>query len=194
MSKNSTTEENSKSVPQYIYDEVNSFDDALKMLDMIHTEPDNEANKEIGYTPISPRRRLPPEREAIIHKFNIGEHERYISAGKYPDGTLGEIFIGGLGKDGSTLRGMIETWAITVSLALQHGVTLATLANKFAYMRFEPEGITSNPEINVAKSIPDYVIRWLVSKFGSVEDHEIFGIMTKQVKENKAKALDAAGM
>ncbi|HEX7138055.1 MAG TPA: LAGLIDADG family homing endonuclease, partial [Vicinamibacterales bacterium] len=93
------------------------------------------------------RRRMPRERESLTHKFSIGGHEGYITAGKYEDGTVGEIFLTDIGKEGSTRRGMMNSFATAISIALQYGVPLETLVEKFSYMRFEPEGMTSNPEI-----------------------------------------------
>src|SRR6185436_5277320 len=111
------------------------------------------------------RRRMPVERQSITHKFSIGGHEGYITAGVYEDGTVGEIFITDIGKEGSTLRGMMNSFATAISIALQYGVPLETLVQKFSYMRFDPEGITQNPEIPFAKSMPDYIMRWLASRF-----------------------------
>ncbi|HEY6396503.1 MAG TPA: vitamin B12-dependent ribonucleotide reductase, partial [Solirubrobacteraceae bacterium] len=93
------------------------------------------------------RRRMPRERQSITHKFSIGGHEGYITAGMYNDGSIGEIFLTDIGKEGSTLRGMMNSFATAISIALQYGVPLETLVRKFSYMRFEPEGMTSNPEI-----------------------------------------------
>ena len=111
------------------------------------------------------RKRMPRERQSITHKFSIGGHEGYITAGMYEDGTVGEIFLTDIGKEGSTLRGMMNSFATAISIALQYGVPLETLVQKFSYMRFEPEGITGNPEIPFAKSMPDYIMRWLASRF-----------------------------
>src|SRR5207302_1582923 len=110
------------------------------------------------------RRRMPRERQSITHKFSIGGHEGYITAGMYEDGTVGEIFLTDIGKEGSTLRGMMNAFATAISISLQYGVPLETLVQKFSYMRFEPEGMTSNPEIPFAKSMPDYIMRWLASR------------------------------
>ena len=88
---------------------------------------------------------MPRERQSITHKFSIGGHEGYITAGMYEDGTVGEIFLTDIGKEGSTLRGMMNSFATAISIALQYGVPLETLVQKFAYMRFEPEGITTEP-------------------------------------------------
>ncbi|MGI8559529.1 MAG: vitamin B12-dependent ribonucleotide reductase [Solirubrobacteraceae bacterium] len=132
------------------------------------------------------RRRMPRERESITHKFSIGGHEGYITAGKYEDGTVGEIFLTDIGKEGSTMRGMMNSYATAISIALQYGVPLETLVQKFSYMRFEPEGITQNPEIPFAKSMPDYIMRWLASRFLDAEAQEELGILTPAVRARKA--------
>jgi ribonucleoside-diphosphate reductase alpha chain len=131
------------------------------------------------------RKRMPRERESITHKFSIGGHEGYITAGKYEDGTVGEIFLTDIGKEGSTLRGMMNSFATAISIALQYGVPLETLVRKFSYMRFEPEGITGNPEIPFAKSMPDYIMRWLASRFLDVDVQEDLGILTPGVRARK---------
>ena len=137
------------------------------------------------------RRRMPRERQSITHKFSIGGHEGYITAGMYEDGSVGEIFLTDIGKEGSTLRGMMNSFATAISIALQYGVPLETLVRKFSYMRFEPEGMTSNPEIPFAKSMPDYIMRWLASRFLDVDLQEELGILTPEVRARKA-AQDAA--
>jgi ribonucleoside-diphosphate reductase alpha chain len=136
------------------------------------------------------RRRMPRERQSITHKFSIGGHEGYITAGMYEDGSVGEIFLTDIGKEGSTLRGMMNSFATAISIALQYGVPLETLVRKFSYMRFEPEGMTSNPEIPFAKSMPDYIMRWLASRFLDVDLQEELGILTPDVRARKA-AQDA---
>jgi ribonucleoside-diphosphate reductase alpha chain len=128
---------------------------------------------------------MPRERESITHKFSLGGHEGYITAGKYEDGTVGEIFLTDIGKEGSTLRGMMNSFATAISIALQYGVPLDTLVRKFAYMRFEPEGITTNPEIPFAKSMPDYIMRWLASRFLDTDTQEELGILTPAVRARK---------
>jgi ribonucleoside-diphosphate reductase alpha chain len=132
------------------------------------------------------RKRMPRERQSITHKFSIGGHEGYITAGMYEDGTVGEIFLTDIGKEGSTLRGMMNSFATAISIALQYGVPLETLVRKFSYMRFEPEGVTGNPEIPFAKSMPDYIMRWLASRFLDVDAQEELGILTPQVRARKA--------
>jgi len=109
----------------------------------------------------------------------------------YEDGSVGEIFLTDIGKEGSTLRGMMNSFATAISIALQYGVPLETLVRKFSYMRFEPEGITGNPEIPFAKSMPDYIMRWLASRFLDTDAQEELGILTPAVRSRKA-AQDAA--
>ena len=135
--------------------------------------------------------RMPRERESLTHKFSLGGHEGYITAGMYADGTVGEIFLTDIGKEGSTLRGMMNSFATAISISLQYGVPLETLVRKFAYMRFEPEGITTNPEIPFAKSMPDYIMRWLASRFLDADTQEELGILTPAVRA-RAIAQDAA--
>ena len=114
------------------------------------------------------RRKLPETRNAVTHKFSIGGHEGYITVGLYPDGQPGEIFIT-MAKEGSTLSGVMDSFALGISIALQHGVPLKTYVDKFQHVRFEPSGWTNNPEIPVAKSIVDYIFRWLGARFISPE-------------------------
>jgi ribonucleoside-diphosphate reductase alpha chain len=121
--------------------------------------------QDILNTPLVPkRRRLPDERQAITHKFSIGGHEGYVTVGMFEDGTPGEIWLV-MAKEGSTVSGLCDTVATLTSLSLQYGVPLEALVNKFAYTHFEPSGFTTNAEIHQAKSIVDYVFRWLGKKF-----------------------------
>ncbi|MGB8541336.1 MAG: vitamin B12-dependent ribonucleotide reductase [Candidatus Acidiferrales bacterium] len=110
------------------------------------------------------RRKLPNERDSITHKFSIGGHEGYLTVGKYEDGQPGEIFIK-MAKEGSTLSGIMDAFALSVSIALQYGVPLRALVDKFVNSRFEPSGYTGNPRIRYAKSVVDYIGRWLGGKF-----------------------------
>jgi ribonucleoside-diphosphate reductase alpha chain len=110
------------------------------------------------------RRKLPDERRAITHKFSVGAHEGYLTVGLYEEGQPGEIFIT-MAKEGSTVSGLMDSFATAVSLALQYGVPLKVLCDKFSHMRFEPSGWTNNPEIRYAKSIMDYIFRWMAYKF-----------------------------
>lgn len=112
------------------------------------------------------RRRLPEERSAFTHKFNVGPHEGYIIVGFYPDGKIGEIFLTGFGKDGSMFQSLMDCWAVTFSTAVQSGVDWETLVRKYIGIRSEP-GPTSTAAIPHAESIPDYIGRWLALKYGS---------------------------
>jgi ribonucleoside-diphosphate reductase alpha chain len=114
--------------------------------------------------PGTQRRKLSAERDSITHKFSIGGHEGYLTVGKYSDGTPGEIFIK-MAKEGSTLSGIMDAFALSVSISLQYGVPLKALCDKFVNSRFEPSGYTGNPQIHYAKSIVDYIGRWLGGKF-----------------------------
>jgi ribonucleoside-diphosphate reductase alpha chain len=123
--------------------------------------PEKVAEK-IVYRPV--RRKLPDERRSITHKFSIGGHEGYITVGMYDDGTPGEIFIA-MSKEGSTISGLMDSFATSVSFNLQYGVPLKFLVDKFSHVRFEPSGWTGNPQVPYAKSIMDYIFRWLGAKF-----------------------------
>jgi ribonucleoside-diphosphate reductase alpha chain len=114
------------------------------------------------------RRKLSDERQAITHKFEIAGHEGYITVGLYEDGMPGEIFLV-MAKEGSTISGFADAFAQAVSYALQYGVPLQVLVDKFSHVRFEPAGMTKNPQVRIAKSIVDYVFRWLATKFLSAE-------------------------
>jgi ribonucleoside-diphosphate reductase alpha chain len=124
------------------------------------------------------RRKLADERRAITHKFSINAHEGYITVGLYEDGQPGEIFLV-MAKEGSTISGLMDAFATSISIALQYGVPLQTLVDKFSHTRFEPSGFTKNPEIPIAKSITDYIFRWLASKFLSREDKMAAGVILR---------------
>jgi len=130
-------------------------------------------------SPKAYRRRLPDERSAFTHKFNVAGHEGYLTVGLFEDGTPGEIFLR-ISKEGSTVAGMMEAFAIAVSVSLQYGVPLRDLVNKFSHMRFEPNGFTTNPEIPIAKSLVDYVFRYLASKFLSQDEKDALGLINRQ--------------
>jgi ribonucleoside-diphosphate reductase alpha chain len=134
------------------------------------------------------RRRLPDERQSLTHKFEVQGHEGYITAGLYEDGTPGEIFLT-MAKEGSTISGLMDAFATQTSLALQYGVPLRVMVNKFSHMRFEPNGFTKNPEIPIAKSIIDYIFRWLASRYLDADDQEAVGI----IRRAPAPANDDAG-
>ncbi len=132
------------------------------------------------------RRRLPDEREAITHKFSIAGHEGYITVGLYEDGTPGEIFIT-MSKEGSTISGLMDAFATSVSMALQYGVPLRVLVEKFQHMRFEPSGFTGNRDIPIAKSVLDYMFRWLGRKFLPPEEQP------RSPEENGEMAVGGSG-
>jgi ribonucleoside-diphosphate reductase alpha chain len=121
------------------------------------------------------RRKLPDERHAITHKFEIAGHEGYITVGLYEDNTPGEIFLV-MAKEGSTISGFADAFAKAISYALQYGVPLQVLVDKFSHVRFEPSGMTHNPQIRFAKSIVDYVFRWMATKFLSPEEQFWAGV------------------
>ncbi|HMC30124.1 MAG TPA: vitamin B12-dependent ribonucleotide reductase, partial [Candidatus Angelobacter sp.] len=119
------------------------------------------------------RHRLPNERASITHKFAIAGHEGYITVGLYKDGIPGELFIR-MAKEGSTVSGLMDSFATAVSLALQHGVPIKLLCEKFQHTRFEPAGFTGNPEIPIAKSVMDYIFRWLELRFVTGRQYPLF--------------------
>jgi ribonucleoside-diphosphate reductase alpha chain len=126
--------------------------------------------------PRAVRHRLPGERASVTHKFGLAGHEGYITVGLYPNGSPGEIFIR-MAKEGSTVSGLMDSFATAISLALQHGVPLRVLCEKFAHTRFEPSGWTGNPEIGFAKSIMDYIFRWIQIRFLSGQQLDLFAGM-----------------
>jgi len=129
------------------------------------------------------RRKLPDERSAITHKFDIAGHEGYVTVGLFEDGTPGEIFLV-MAKEGSTISGFADAFAQAISYALQYGVPLQALVDKFSHARFEPSGMTKNPEIRFAKSIVDYIFRWLATKFLSAEAQYRAGVNIEQPAES----------
>jgi ribonucleoside-diphosphate reductase alpha chain len=133
------------------------------------------------------RHRLPDERRSITHKFDIAGHEGYITAGMYEDGQPGEIFIR-MSKEGSTISGLMDSFATAISMALQYGVPLRVLVDKFSHMRFEPSGFTKNPDIPMAKSIMDYIFRWLASKFLDGEAQQEVGVVSRNDEHPAAGA------
>jgi ribonucleoside-diphosphate reductase alpha chain len=172
------------------------YRDGSKTAQALRTDAQDEKEAEAEVEMAQPvRKKMPRERESITHKFSIGGHEGYITAGKYEDGTVGEIFLTDIGKEGSTMRGLLNAFATAISLGLQYGVPLETFVQKFSYMRFEPEGMTQNPEIPFAKSLPDYIMRWVASRF--IEDTEVLeelGIMTTEVRSKKEAETAQLGL
>jgi ribonucleoside-diphosphate reductase alpha chain len=125
------------------------------------------------------RRKLPDERHSITHKFDIAGHEGYITVGLFDDGTPGEIFLT-MAKEGSTISGFADAFAQAISYALQYGVPLQVLVDKFSHARFEPSGMTKNPEVRFAKSIVDYIFRWMATKFLSAEAQFHAGVNVRE--------------
>jgi ribonucleoside-diphosphate reductase alpha chain len=130
--------------------------------------------------PRAVRHRLPAERASVTHKFGLSGHEGYLTVGLYPNGTPGEIFIR-MAKEGSTISGLMDSFATAISMCLQHGVPLKLLCEKFAHTRFEPSGWTGNPEIGYAKSIMDYIFRWMQLRFLSGHQLSLFAGLTPAV-------------
>lgn len=155
------------------------YRDGSKRTQPLNTAMDRQT--EVEHKPY--RRRLPDERQAITHKFDVAGHEGYITVGMYEDGQPGEIFLV-MAKEGSTISGLMDSFATAVSLALQYGVPLKDLINKFSHMRFEPAGMTGNPEVPIAKSIVDYIFRWLGTKFLDGQDRDMLGVQNKPALSN----------
>jgi ribonucleoside-diphosphate reductase alpha chain len=141
-----------------------------------------EANKPV-------RRRLPDERQSITHKFSVAGHDGYLTVGMYDDGTPGEIFVR-MAKQGSVVSGLMDTVATAISVALQYGVPLKVLVDKFSHSRFEPSGFTNNPKIPIAKSIVDYIFRWLGLKFLANEEQPESEV-APQVSAGPVAAIEA---
>jgi ribonucleoside-diphosphate reductase alpha chain len=142
-------------------------------------EATREPAQDLNAPPRAVRHRLPGERASVTHKFSIAGHEGYITVGLYPTGQPGEIFIK-MAKEGSTVSGLMDAFATSISLALQHGVPLRVLCEKFAHTRFEPSGWTGNEQIGYAKSLMDYIFRWLNLRFLSGEQLTLFAGLSPQ--------------
>ena len=143
------------------------YRDGSKRTQPLSTSSDAMKTKAAASTKEAPRavrRKLPDERAAVTHKFSIAGQEGYFTVGLYEDGSPGEIFIK-MSKEGSTISGLMDSFAVAVSMCLQYGVPLRVLVNKFSHSRFEPSGYTTNKEIPIAKSLMDYIFRWFDLKF-----------------------------
>ncbi|HEY6359649.1 MAG TPA: vitamin B12-dependent ribonucleotide reductase [Vicinamibacterales bacterium] len=138
------------------------------------------------------RRKLPDERNSITHKFDVAGHEGYVTVGLFEDGTPGEIFLV-MAKEGSTISGFADAFAQAISYALQYGVPLQTLVDKFSHSRFEPSGMTKNPEVRFAKSIVDYIFRWMATKFLSPEAQFRAGVNLRGEPAEAGEAGRASG-
>jgi ribonucleoside-diphosphate reductase alpha chain len=142
--------------------------------------------------PLTQRRRLPEDRTEVGRKFRVGDYEGYIHVGLYEDGTPGDIFVD-IAKEGTTLAGLMNSFMISVSLGLQYGVPLEVYVSKFAHMRFEPSGQTNDADIRIAKSIVDYVFRWMGKKFLTPEQQEEIGILSQEVRDRMAERYKNGG-
>ncbi len=170
------------------------YRDGCKRTQPLNTSIDGKRKKQVE-APVETRvatqpyrRRLPDTREAITHKFSVGGHEGYITVGMYEDGTPGEIFLT-MAKEGSVVSGLVDCFATAISMTLQYGVPLRVLVGKFSHVRFEPAGWTSNPQIRMAKSIVDYIFRWLASKFLSEDEWQQVGVLNRT---KRPTAIDVA--
>ncbi len=160
-------------------------------------ESDRADVTSVGSETVRPaRRRLPDERRAITHHFSIAGHEGYLTVGVYEDGSPGEIFVR-MATQGSTISGLMDSFATVVSLALQHGVPLDVLCAKFSHTRFEPSGWSGNPKIGYASSLMDYLFRWMELKFLKKEQGELFGSLPVSIASaqpaSKKGAVEALG-
>ncbi len=151
-----------------------------------------ELDDDLNAPPRAVRHKLQEERMSITHKFNVGGHEGYIIVGLYPDGQPGEIFIK-MAKEGSTVSGLMDSFALAVSISLQHGVPLKLFCEKFAHTRFEPSGWSSNPDIGFAKSIMDYIFRWLQMRFLSGQQQFLFENLRPKPQVDGGRASSPAG-
>src|ERR671936_436944 len=140
--------------------------------------------------PLTQRRRLPEERTEVGRKFRVGDHEGYIHVGLYDDGTPGDIFVD-IAKEGTALAGLRNCFMTAVSIGIQCGVPLEVWVSKFAHMRFEPSGMTNDPDIRIAKSIVDYIFRWMGKKFLSVDQQEEIGVLSPEVRARLAQSYAA---
>jgi ribonucleoside-diphosphate reductase alpha chain len=141
------------------------YRDGSKQSQPLNTKAEGDKSKDKDEKIARVRReRLPDTRQSITHKFSIAGHEGYINVGLYPDGRPGELFIT-MAKEGSTIGGLMDSFGTAISICLQYGVPLEVLVNKFSHTRFEPLGMTTNPDIRFAKSVVDYIFRWLGIQF-----------------------------
>ena len=160
----------------------------ITSIDESEAAVNESAGSELPETTRAVRRHLPDERRALTHHFSIAGQEGYLTVGVYEDGLPGEIFIT-MAKQGSTISGLMDAFATVVSLALQHGVPLRVLCDKLSHMRFEPSGWSGNPKIGYAKSLMDYMARWLELRFITGDQGELFKTLPMPVQP----AMDANG-
>jgi ribonucleoside-diphosphate reductase alpha chain len=178
---------------------VSIYRDGSKRTQPLNTSRDKQVVAATGVAEAPRRRRLPDERHALTHKFDIAGHEGYITVGLFEDGQPGEIFLV-MAKEGSTISGFADAFAQAISYALQYGVPLQDLVDKFSHVRFEPSGMTKNPDVRFAKSIVDYIFRWMATKFLSqdaqyragVNNREDYVIAPEQLPLDVAAAAGAS--
>jgi ribonucleoside-diphosphate reductase alpha chain len=177
---------------------ISIYRDGSKRTQPLNTSKDKvqaEVEKVVASMAQPVRRRLPDERQSITHKFDIAGHEGYITVGLFEDGTPGELFLV-MAKEGSTISGFADAFAQAISYALQYGVPLQVLVDKFSHARFEPSGMTKNPDVRFAKSIVDYIFRWLATKFLSPEAQFHAGVNNREdrrrTEERSAEAPKTA--
>jgi ribonucleoside-diphosphate reductase alpha chain len=158
------------------------YRDGSKRSQPMATSMDKTTGRTVQIVERPLRKRLPAERNALTHRFEVGGHEGYITVGLYADGQPGEIFLK-MAKEGSTVSGLMDAFATAVSLALQYGVPLQALVDKLSHTRFDPQGFTKNPEVPIAKSLMDYIFRWMASRFMPQEDRDRLGIIRRDGEE-----------
>jgi ribonucleoside-diphosphate reductase alpha chain len=163
------------------------YRDGCKRSQPLSTSRDKEKKAEVQIEYRAMRRKLPDERKSITHKFDIQGHEGYLTVGLFDDGQPGELFVT-MAKEGSTISGLMDAFATQTSYALQFGVPLKFMVDKFSHMRFEPSGFTKNQEIPIAKSIVDYIFRWMASHFLPIEDQDEAGVIRRDVPAATAEA------
>ena len=158
---------------------VSIYRDGSKRTQPLNTSRDKEKVADAVIVNKPMRRKLPDERNSITHKFDIAGHEGYITVGLYEDGQPGELFLV-MAKEGSTISGFADAFAQAISYALQYGVPLQDLVDKFSHVRFEPSGMTRNPDVRFAKSIVDYIFRWMATKFLSTDVQFRVGVNNRE--------------
>jgi ribonucleoside-diphosphate reductase alpha chain len=170
---------------------ISIYRDGSKRTQPLNTSKDKtlaEVEKVVASMGQPVRHRLPDERHSITHKFDIAGHEGYITVGLFEDGTPGELFLV-MAKEGSTISGFADAFAQAISYALQFGVPLQVLVDKFSHARFEPSGMTKNPDIRFAKSIVDYIFRWMATKFLSNEAQFHAGVNNREEKRDEDRPV-----
>ncbi|MGH7764006.1 MAG: vitamin B12-dependent ribonucleotide reductase [Candidatus Dormibacteraceae bacterium] len=170
------------------------YRDGCKRSQPLSTSLDREKKKAVAADSVEyrvVRRKLPDERKAVTHKFDIQGHEGYLTVGMFEDGTPGELFVT-MAKEGSTISGLMDAFATQTSYALQFGVPLKFMVDKFSHMRFEPSGFTKNQDIPIAKSIVDYIFRWMASHFMSVDEQDEAGVIRRDPPAQAATETSTA--